>query len=92
MAAEIACGAVVISAKDNAESPLRVSGPGSNLSDHLLLEVNAGGELTIAGGTGNGYRLAELASASNPSGLAGVVKVKNPAGTTVEYILLYTNP
>ena len=33
VAAGIACGAVVISAKDNAESPLRVYGPGSNLAD-----------------------------------------------------------
>ena len=82
----------MISAKDNAESPLRAYGPGSNLADHTLVEVTSGGELIIAGGTGNGYRLAELASASNPSRWAGVVKVKNPAGTTVGYILLYTNP
>ena len=92
VAAGVACGAVVISAKDNAESPWRVYGPGSNLADHTLIEVTAGGELIIAGGTGNGYRLADLGSASNPSGWAGVVKVKNPAGTTVGYILLYTNP
>lgn len=92
VAAGIASGAVVISAKDNAESPLRIFGPGSNLADHTLLEVTAGGELIIAGGTGNGYRLADLGSASNPSGWAGVVKVKNPAGTTIGYILLYTNP
>jgi hypothetical protein len=92
VAAGIASGAVVIAAKDNAESPLRIFGPGSNLADHTLLEVTAGGELIIAGGTGNGYRLADLGSASNPSGWAGVVKVKNPAGTTIGYILLYTNP
>ncbi|MBZ5596023.1 MAG: carbohydrate binding domain-containing protein [Acidobacteriia bacterium] len=92
VAAGVACGAVVISAKDNTESPLRVFGPGSSLADHTLIEVTAGGELIIAGGTGNGYRLADLGSASNPSGWAGVVKVKNPAGTTVGYILLYTNP
>ena len=60
VAAGIACGAMVISAKENAESPLHVYGPGSNLSDHRLLEVTAGGELIIAGGAGNGYRLAEL--------------------------------
>lgn len=60
VAAGIACGAVVISAKDNVESPLRVHGPGSNLADHTLVEVTAGGELIIAGGAGNGYRLAEL--------------------------------
>ena len=35
-AAGIACGAVVISAKDSAESPLRAYGPGSNLADHRL--------------------------------------------------------
>jgi hypothetical protein len=92
VAAGIASGAVVISAKDAAESPLRVFGPGSNLADHTLIEITAGGELIIAGGTGNGYRLADLGSANNPSGWAGVVKVKNPAGTTVGYILLYTNP
>ena len=92
VAAGVACGAVVISAKDNAESPLRVYGPGSNLADHSLLEVTAGGELIIAGGIGNGYRLADLASASNPSGWSGVIKVKTPAGTTLGYILLYTNP
>jgi hypothetical protein len=92
VAAGVACGAIAISAKDNAESPLRVYGPGSNLADHTLFEVTAGGELIIAGGTGNGYRLAEFTNASNPSGWAGVVKVKNPAGTTVGYILLYTNP
>ena len=91
-AAGIACGAVVISAKDNAESPLRVYGPGSNLADHTLMEITAGGELILAGGTGNGYRLAELASASNPSGWSGVIKVKTPTGTTLGYILLYTNP
>jgi hypothetical protein len=71
---------------------LRVCGPGSNLADHTLLEVTAGGELVIAGGTGNGYRMAELTSASNPSGWSGVIKVKTPAGTTLGYILLYTNP
>jgi hypothetical protein len=92
MAAGIACGAVVISAKDNTESPLRVFGPGSNLADHTLLEVTAGGELIIAGGTGNGYRLADLGSASSPSGWAGVIKVKTPAGATAGYVLLYSNP
>jgi hypothetical protein len=92
IAAGTACGAVAISAKDNAESPLRVFGPGSNLADHTLLEVTAGGELIIAGGTGNGYRLADLGSASSPSGWAGVIKVKTPTGTTLGYILLYTNP
>ena len=83
---------LVVSAKDNAESPLRVCGPGSNLADHTLLEVTAGGELIIAGGTGNGYRLAELMGATNPSGWSGVLKVKNPAGVTAGYILLYSNP
>ncbi len=92
VAAGIACGAVVISAMDNAESPLRVYGPGSNLADHSLLEVTAGGELIIAGGTGNGYRLAELMGATNPNGWAGVIKVKTPSGTTLGHVLLYTNP
>jgi hypothetical protein len=92
VAAGIACGAVVISAKNDAESPLRVYGPGSNLADHTLLEVTAEGELIIAGSTGNGYRLAELMSATNPSGWSGVLKVKTPAGATAGYILLYSNP
>jgi hypothetical protein len=92
VAAGIACGAVVISAKDNAESPLRVYGPGSNLADHRLLEITAGGELILAGGTGNGYRLAELMGATNPSGWSGALKVKTPAGATAGYILLYSNP
>ncbi len=92
VAAGIACGAVVISAKDNAESPLRVYGPGSNLADHRLIEVTAGGELILAGGAGNGYRLAELMGATNPSGWSGVLKVKTPAGATAGYILLYSNP
>ncbi len=92
IAAGIACGATVIAAKDNAESPLRIYGPGSNLADHRLLEVTAGGELILAGGTGNGYRFAELMGATNPSGWSGVLKVKNPAGATAGYILLYSNP
>ena len=40
----------------------------------------------------NGYRLAELMAANNPSGWSGVLKVKTPAGITLGYILLYTNP
>jgi hypothetical protein len=92
VAAGVACGAILISAKDNSESPLKVRGPGSNLADHTLLEVTSGGELIVAGGSGNGYRLAELMGASNPSGWSGVVKVKNPAGVTAGYILLYSNP
>ncbi len=92
IAAGIACGAVVISAKDNSESPLRVYGPGSNLADHSLLEVTPAGELILAGGTGNGYRFAELMGASSPSGWSGVLKVKTPAGATAGYILLYANP
>jgi hypothetical protein len=82
----------VISAKNDTESPLCVCGPGSNVADHTLLEVTVGGELIIAGGTGNGYRLAELMGATNPNGWAGVLKVKIPAGATAGYILLYSNP
>ena len=72
VAAGIACGAVVVSTKDNAESPLRIYGPGSNLADHRLIEVTGTGELIIAGGVGNGYRLAELMGAPPilPDGLA----------------------
>ena len=92
VSAGVAFGATVIAAKDNAESPLRIYGPGSNLADHRLLEVTASGELILAGGTGNGYRFAELMGATNPSGWSGVLKVKNPAGATAGYILLYSNP
>ena len=91
-AAGITCGAVVISAKDNAESPLRVYGPGSNLADHQLMELTSTGELILAGGTGNCYRFAELMGATNPSGWSGVLKVKTRAGAPAGYILLYTNP
>ncbi len=92
VSAGIACGPVVLSAINNMDSPLKVRGPRSNLADHTLLELTAGGELILAGGTGNGYRLAELMSATNPNGWAGVVKVKTPAGSTAGYILLYSNP
>jgi hypothetical protein len=67
-------------------------GPGSNLSDRTLLELSPNGKLILAGGSGNGYRFAELGSANNPSGWSGVLKVKTPAGATFGYILLYTNP
>ena len=92
VAAGVACGAVVISAKDNAESPLRVYGPGSSLADNLLFAVNSAGEVTIAGGAGNGYMLSQLRGAVNPNGWSGVIEVKNPAGATAGYLLLYTNP
>ena len=90
--AGVACGPTVISAVNSTDSPFKVRGPGSNLADHTLLEVTAGGELIIAGSTGNGYRLAELMGATNPNGWSGVLKVKNPAGVTAGYILLYSNP
>ncbi len=92
VAAGVACGPLLVVGKDTAESPLKVRGPGSPLTDHTLLEVTAGGELIIAGGTGNGYRFAEIVGASNPSGWSGCLKVKNPAGVTAGYILLYSNP
>ncbi len=92
VAAGIACGALLVVGKDTSESPFKVRGPGSNLADHTLVEVTAGGELIIAGSTGNGYRFAELMGATNPSGWSGVLKVKNPAGVTAGYILLYSNP
>jgi len=92
VAAGVACGPLLVAAKDNVETPFRVAGPGSNLADHTLLQVTPAGELLIAGGSGNGYRFAELMGASNPSGWSGVIKVKNPAGVTAGYILLYSNP
>jgi hypothetical protein len=90
--ASAAMGTVIISAANSMEAPLTVFGPGSNLADKTLLQVTSSGELIVAGGSGNGYRLAELTSASNPSGWSGVLKVKTPAGTTLGYILLYSNP
>jgi hypothetical protein len=90
--AGVACRPLVISAVNSTDSPLKVRGPGSNLAEHTLLELTAGGELILAGGAGNGYRLAELMAATNPSGWAGMLKVKTPAGTTLGHILLYTNP
>jgi hypothetical protein len=90
--AGLAAGPTVIAAPDSTTSPLKIHGPGSNLADSTLLELTAGGELILAGGSGNGYRLADLMSPTNPSGWAGVIKVKTPAGATLGYILLYTNP
>jgi hypothetical protein len=58
----------------------------------MLFQVTSAGDVVIAGGSGNGYRLAELMSASNPSGWSGVLKVKTPAGTTLGHILLCSNP
>jgi hypothetical protein len=92
VAAGCAVGSLLVVGKDTTGSPFRVAGPGSPLADHTLLEVTASGELIIAGGTGNGYRFAEIVGASNPSGWSGMLKVKNPAGVTAGYILLYSNP
>ena len=91
-ASGVAAGPTVIAALDSTTSPLKIHGPGSNLADSTLLELTVSGELILAGGSGNGYRFADLGNASNPSGWAGVLKVKTPAGTTLGYILLYTNP
>ncbi|MBI4907302.1 MAG: carbohydrate binding domain-containing protein [Acidobacteria bacterium] len=92
VASGIASGPTVIAAPNTTTSPLKIHGPGSNLADSALLELTANGELILAGGVGNGYRMAELMSATNPSGWAGVLKVKTPTGATVGYILLYSNP
>ncbi len=91
-ASGLAAGPTVIAATDSVTSPLKIHGPGSNLADSTLLELTASGELILAGGSGNGYRFAELMSASNPSGWSGVLKVKTPSGATLGYVLLYTNP
>ncbi|MBI4910623.1 MAG: hypothetical protein HY820_43825, partial [Acidobacteria bacterium] len=88
----VALGATVITAANSSEPPLTVYGPGSNLADKTLFQVTSGGELIIAGGSGDGYRLAELMGATNPSGWSGVLKVKTPAGATLGYLLLYTSP
>jgi hypothetical protein len=92
IASGIAAGPTIMAAPDSTTSPLKIHGPGSNLSDSILLELTANGELTLAGGSGSGYRFAELVNASNPSGWSGLIRVKNPAGTTAGYILLYSNP
>jgi hypothetical protein len=91
IASGLAAGPTVIAAHDNTTSPLKIHGPGSNLADSTLLELTANGELILAGGSGNGYRFADLGPANNPSGWSGVLKVKTPAGATLGYILLYTN-
>lgn len=88
----VAAGPTVIAAPDSTASPLKIHGPASNLADSALLELTANGELILAGASGNGYRFADLGSANNPSGWAGVLKVKTPADTTLGYILLYSNP
>jgi len=92
VSAGVACGPLMVSAFNSSDSPFKVRGPGSNLADHTLLEVTATGELIVASGSGNGYRFAEIVGASNPSGWSGMLKVKNPAGVTAGYILLYSNP
>jgi hypothetical protein len=92
IASGVAAGPMVIAAPDSTTSPLKIHGPGSNLADSTLLELTPEGELILAGGSGNGYRFADLGPANNPSGWSGVLKVKTPAGTTLGYILLYTNP
>jgi hypothetical protein len=92
LASGLAAGPTVIAAPDSTTSPLKIHGPGSNLADSTLLELTANGELILAGGSGNGYRFAELGAANNPSGWSGVIKVKTPGGATLGYILLYSNP
>jgi len=57
---------------------VRPTAPASSLADSTLLELAAKGEFILAGGSGNGYRLAELMAASNPSGWSGVIKIKPP--------------
>ena len=90
--AGLAAGPTVIAAPDSTTSPLKVHGPGSNLADGALLDLTADREPILAGGSGSGYRFAELAAASNPSGWSCVIELKTPAGTTLGYILLYSNP
>ncbi len=53
-----------------------------SIADSTLLELTANGELILADGTGNGYRFAELGAANNPSGSAGVLKVKTACWRT----------
>jgi hypothetical protein len=65
-ASGIAAGPTVIAAPDTSASPFKIHGPGSNLSASTLLELTANGELILAGGSGNGYRFAELGAAKQP--------------------------
>jgi hypothetical protein len=88
----IAAGPTVIATPDNTNSPLKIHGPACNLAGSALFKLTANGELILAGGSGNGYRLAELGAANNPSGWVGMLKVKTPGGTALGYILLYSNP
>jgi hypothetical protein len=92
IASGVAAGPTIIAAADSTTSPLKIHGPGSNLADGTLLELTASGELILGGGSGSGYRLAEVMAAQNPSGWAGVLKVNAPGGTPIGYILLYSNP
>ena len=67
-------------------------GPGSNLADSTLLELTANGELILVGGTGNGYRLADVGPANSPSGWLREPKVRMPAGATLRCVLRYSSP
>lgn len=86
-----ALGSTIITTKDTSEIPLQIYGPNSPLSTRLLLQVNSGGELLIAGGSGNGYMLSAVSGSANPSGWAGNIRVKDTSGSTIGYILLYTS-
>jgi hypothetical protein len=88
----VAAGPTVITATDATTSPLKIHGPGSNLADSTLLELTPNGELILAGGSGNGYRFAEIVPANNPSGWSGMLKLKAPGGAILGYVLLYSNP
>lgn len=92
IASGVAAGPTVIAAPDTTTSPLKIHGPGSNLGDSTLLEITANGELIVAGGFGNGYRFAELVTANNPTGWAGMLRIKAPSGATLGYLLLYATP
>lgn len=80
----------VIATPDSTTSPLKTHGPASNLADRAALELIANDELILADGSGNGYRHAEIAGTSNPSGWSGVLKAKTPTGVSLGYILLYS--
>ena len=56
-----------------------------------MLELTANGKLILAGGSGNGYRLAKIGPA-NPSGWSGVIKVKARNGTPLGFVLVYLKP
>lgn len=64
-----------------------VKGAASNLFKSTLLGLTTNDELILTAGSGTG-RLADLGSSNNPSGWAGVLRMKIPASASLSYVLL----